>query len=240
MKRRGSKSTIAHERDVNDPSLSIVRSDGEVIHRAPASVTSAVRYFVARVQLNDPAGLPRRLALTSSTRGEGVTFLTRTLGAVIAHDLRRRVCIVDLNWWDKQPPGPTNHGISDVLNDNVLLDDALVRTTDDNLCLLPAGETTVSTRPVIAKDPNLGRVLDRLGSDFDHLLLELPAVTVSSDALTMARLSDAYAFVVRQGVTTQGQARAAIEELSGVVSLGIVLNRVTSKVPRPLRRWLSA
>ncbi len=52
----------------------------------------------------------------------------------------------------------------------------------------------------------------------------------------LAESSRAIAFVVNQGVTSDEQAKAALEELSGVPVLGVILNRSTSKVPGIIRR----
>ena len=57
----------------------------------PARVAASLRYFLARVQLHDAQGLPSRLALTSALVGEGVTYVTRSLAAVIAYDTEASV-----------------------------------------------------------------------------------------------------------------------------------------------------
>lgn len=229
-------------RRTNTAGLTVLDEHGERIHVAPAAVTASIRYLLARIQLNDAAGLPRRMALTSALRGEGVTFITRTLGAVIAHDLKKTVCVVDLNWWSmpvRSSDAEKRFGIADVVRGQAALDEVLMATDDPALWLASAGEVSIPNRPVLAKDDQLDHVLDELSAQFDHLLLELPAVLETSDALTLVRLCDAYAMVVHQGVTTEKQVRQALDELSGAVSLGVVLNRSTTRIPRRLVNLLS-
>ena len=68
-----------------DGGLAILDADGNRIHVTPTRVASALRYFLARVELHSPEGLPVRLALTAALVGEGVTFVTRSLAAVVAY-----------------------------------------------------------------------------------------------------------------------------------------------------------
>ena len=89
---------------------------------------------------------------------------------------------------------------------------------------------------MLAKSDRLAEVMDELSGHFDHLVLDLPAVLATSDALGLALLCDAYALVVLQGVTTQDQVLDAFDELRGVVNLGIILNRDSSHIPKFLRR----
>jgi Mrp family chromosome partitioning ATPase len=223
----------------DDGALSITDDHGDQLFRASTSVSSSVRYLLARIQLNDAAGLPQRLGVTSALRGEGVTFVSRTIAAVIAHDLNRRCCLVDLNWGH-----PTNYesatrdssGIAEVVNTGLSLDDVLIATAEPNLMIMPAGNVSVAQRPVLAKSDRLAEVIDELAEHFDHLVLDLPAVLATSDALALALLCDAYALVVHQGVTTQDQVLDAFDELRGVVNLGIILNRESSRIPKFLRR----
>jgi Mrp family chromosome partitioning ATPase len=241
--RRRAKRTDG-ESPPQDGGLVIRDESGGIVHAAPPRVTARIRYLLARIQLNDAAGLPARLAFTSALQGEGVTYVTRTLAAVIAHDLRRSVCVVDLNWWPRRSRSSADSdsgspGLADVLQGHRPLDDVLVSTNDPLLTLLPAGDVPVPLRPVIAVNSLLDDLLVELSGRFDHLLLELPAVLRTSDALTLVRLCDAYALVVRHGVTTEAQVREALDELSGAVSLGIVLNRESTRVPRRIARLLS-
>jgi protein-tyrosine kinase len=235
---RGGEMSTAVERG----GVAIVDTEGEPLHVAPPKVATSIRYLLARLQLNDVTGLPVRLALTSSVRGEGVSYVARTLAAVVAHDLERSVCVVELNWWTSHAPAeprPDARGLADVVDGRATLDDVLVATNDPGLWIAPAGDVAIPHRPVVAKNPALDRLVDDLARLFDHLVLELPPVLVTSDALTLARLCDAYALVVKQGVTSEHQVQQAVHELSGAVSLGIVLNRASSRIPARIARLLS-
>jgi Mrp family chromosome partitioning ATPase len=235
---RGGRSRA--DRGAANGGIQVHDEEGELVHSAPPEVAASVRYLIARVQLNNPTGIPRRLAITSAVRGEGVTYIARTLGALIAHDLDRSVCIVDLNWWSESRPNDTSTlGLADALQREVPVTEILQSTSSSQLWFAPSGDVEISNRSMMAESPGLDGLLDELENTFDHLILELPAVLVSSDALTLARLCDAFALVVHQGVTTEAQVREALNELATVVSLGVILNRYSSRIPKRLRRLLS-
>src|SRR5262245_52982493 len=87
-----------------DGGLAIIDQEDNLIHMTPARVASSLRYFLARVQLHGTQGLPTRLALTSALAGEGVTYVARSIAAVVAYDTPASVVLVDLNW--RRPPRP--------------------------------------------------------------------------------------------------------------------------------------
>lgn len=211
--------------------MTITGADGNTMHRAPAAVAERVRYLIARVQLNDPTGLPSRLAVTSALAGEGVTYVARTFAAVVAHDLGRRVCLVDLDW----SSAAERPGLADVIAGTADLDDVVESASWPGLALVGAGRVEPTTRAALIRSEGLDAVLDDLAMRFDHLVLELPPVLATADAVTLMRTCDTYLFVIHQGVTTGSVARSALRQLDGAICLGAVLNRSSSKIPR----WLA-
>jgi Mrp family chromosome partitioning ATPase len=227
-----------------DGGLAILLEDDTRVHMTPARVAAALRYFLARVQLHDADGLPSRLALTSALVGEGVTYVTRSLASVIAYDTDASVVVVDLNWrrptrpaeGDAASAGDRPLGLADVVEAGVPLDDVVVTTKNPRLSLVSPGEVPVARRPALAVSDALGTVLDKLEGKFTHVLLDLPPVLASADAMNLAQLADAYVLVVRQGATSESQVEAALEELQGADSLGVILNRYDSRIPKRIRR----
>lgn len=232
--------------DADEPGSVVITDDtGRLVHVAPAAVAESVRYLIARVQLNDATGLPGRLALTSALSGEGVTYVARTFAAVVAHDLGRTVCLVDLDWWsaadEELAPGsgPASsrdpvRGIVDVVAGAADIDDVIEPTGTAGLAVVRSGRVEPGARSALVRSGDLDRVVDALADRFDHLVLELPPVLVTADALTLVRMCDTFLFVVHQGVTSARLARAALDQLDGAICLGTVLNRSSSRIPRRL------
>jgi Mrp family chromosome partitioning ATPase len=218
--------------------LAIVEFGGQLLHTAPAAVTSSLRYLLTRLLLTETDEIPRRLAVTSALHGEGVTYIARSLAAVMAHDLERTVCVVDMNWWSGGRNESASLGMADVVLRDHAADEVLVETVAQNLWFMPAGNVELAGRPAVAKDPRLATALDDLEQRFDHLILDLPAVLATSDAIALARYADAYALVVRYGVTTVAQVTSALDELAGMPTIGLIVNRSESSIPSVVRRLL--
>jgi Mrp family chromosome partitioning ATPase len=77
-----------------------------------------------------------------------------------------------------------------------------------------------------------------LSERFDHVVIDLPAVSVSGEAITLAESCGVVALVVCQGVTPQAKVRETMDELNRVQVVGAVLNRSSTSVPRFIRRHI--
>src|SRR5262249_52761294 len=153
---------------------------------------------------------------------------------VMSNDTAKRVCIVDLNWWS--PPDWPAHenqvGVAGVLRDGVPLEQALVPTGNPGLHVLPAGSAPPAERPALARSSELEKLLMELTDDFDHVLIDLPAVHATSEALSLAENCQSLMVVVGHGLTSDTEVKSALDQLHGVNVLGVVLNRSYSKIPR--------
>jgi Mrp family chromosome partitioning ATPase len=224
-----------------DGRLALTTESGEVVQVAPPAVAESLRYMMARLRLGDGVDMPERVGITSAISGEGVSFVTRSLALVLANDTGRRVCLIDLNWWAPAPwpgDGASQPGVADTIRDGLRLDHALVATGHPGLFILPAGRTTLSERPMLANSPELDKILVELSETFDHVLIDLPAVRATSEALRLAEASRAVAVVVNQGVTPEDEVKSVVDELHGIHLLGVILNRSSTKIPRVIRRRL--
>ena len=225
---------------VDDGGLRVVDLDQRLRHYAPVDVTRALRYALARLQTSEKGDVRPRISVTSALSGEGVTFISRSLAALLANDLRRNVCLVDLNWWSSTRDAKSGHdqperplrGVAQVIEGKVSVDEALVWMQGWRLSLLPAGFASPAERPVLAKAAGLVTLLDELGQRFDHVILDVPPVLSTGEAITLASLGESFVLVVRQGVTAEVQVQSALQELRHLTPLGVVLNRASSRVPQ--------
>jgi Mrp family chromosome partitioning ATPase len=231
--------------------LALALADGTELVTFPPSVAGEIRAMVTRMRATQP--LPQRLALLASLRQEGATYLTQILGAVIAGDLRRRVCVVELNWhWPAlgqpgkpegapakgeapPPPEPVAPGLAGVLAGTASLDEALLATNIEGLKLLPAGPMAPELRPVMARGEPLAEQLQALSEQFDHLLLDVPAVLATSDAISLAALADACILAVRQGATPRQVVMRALDDVKHLNMQGVMMNRVRINTPKLIR-----
>ena len=200
-------------------------------------VLEALQHFVNNRELAGNEPLPPRVAVTSTTAGEGVSTVASGLAAVLAAEFDTTVVLVDLSWLGRAArPGsmPIEPGIRDVVHLEAQLDDVLVDTADRNVLRL--GEGLGDTNLIAPRSQDLDDILDELSNSFDHVLLDMPPVLEGSAGLPLFRLADAYVLVVRSGVTRADQVARATRQLAEVPLAGSVLNRLRSRVPAALQR----
>ncbi len=234
---------------------------GDLLHIFPAEVIGSIRHLENTLIYNQT--LPKSLALVAAFRGEGVTYTALALATTLASDLQARVCVVELNWYapglqarlsepvvatplgrrKKKPAEPIEHsgfvagpGIAGVLTQACALDDALIATELPNLMLLPAGVLPAEQRPSMARSEALKNCLAQLAERFDHLVLDIPAISATTDAIALASLSQGCCLVVHQGVTPVSSVRRALDSLVHLNMLGVVLNQIGSDLPRWMNR----
>jgi Mrp family chromosome partitioning ATPase len=244
---RRKRRTVSLDELGADPAggIGILDEDGTVLHMTPSVVAKALRYLLARVDLHE-GGLPHRVALSSALKREGVSYVTRSLAAVLAYDTDRSVVVVDMNW--TEPTGPSDDaeaderppGLAEAVDHDLPVEEVIKRTANPRLSLVPAGSAPVARRHALAGSAALADKLDELADRFDHVLLDLPPVLASSEAMSIAQLADGFVLVVLQGVTSEAQVHAALDELRGCDVLGVVLNRYHSRVPKRIRQLIGA
>jgi Mrp family chromosome partitioning ATPase len=213
--------------------------DGAPAYNYPFEVIDNLRYMVTRITCKEP--LPARLAMVAALRQEGVTYLTQALATTIANDFKVRVCIVDLNWWwpaSFRLAAEDNPGLVGVIAGKAKLEDVIAPTGWSNLAFVPAGEVPIEQRPVIARSEELRQILDDLKRQYDHLILDIPAVRATNDAIPLASLGDACCLVIRQGVTTMEDLRPALDEIDHLPMLGVILNKERLFTPAPILKLI--
>ena len=166
--------------------------------------------------------------VTSSVRGEGRTMIVANLGVALAA-LGKRVLLIDFDL-----TSPTlgsffmdevnyENTINAVYFDDVSVDDALVRV-NPNLYLLTA---RLDKRP-IGIDLFAKKLVARLESEFDVLIMDTPPVGENSDTLYFSSISQNALYVIRHDYAVCDLISENIEKLNkaGMSLLGAVVNRV--------------
>lgn len=206
----------------------------------PSNTVLRYRHLYTRLVRTDP--LPRRLGIIAALREEGVTTLALELAAVMAHDMEARFCVVETNfWWPglaarlQMEPAP---GLAQVVQGECALDAALRPTTRENLWLFPAGISEEGSRPRMAQSRAMRETLDTLAEQFDHLVMDIPAVLATDDAVPLAGLADALCLLVRQRITPLPLVREALDQVEHLSIRGVVLSGERMTVPRWLLRLI--
>ncbi len=221
------------------PDLILPMGDGTPVYQFPDTTIDNMRALINRIKRNGE--FPQRLAIVSALRQEGVTYISRALATTLAHDTTQKVCIVDVNWWWPSPTDMVavdNPGLAGIISGEATLEEVIAPSGWSNLVMVPAGSTQRQLRPVMARSNALKELLDELASQYDHLILDIPAIQSTSDAIPLASLADACCVVVQQGVTTMEDIGLALDEIAHIKMLGVILNRVKLNTPEKILKYI--
>lgn len=213
------------------PRTAVERKNGHgdpVVVRSPRSpAAEAYRTLRANLQFARLDRDVRTLLITSAGEGDGKTTVTANLALALAEG-GQRVLLIDA---DLRRPSvhrlfdlPTAPGLS-----NALLQDSgelpIMTTSVPGLSILTAGDPPPNPGEFVAS-PRLARLLARVRSDFDCVLVDTPPVSLVADAAVLAPSVDGVVLVVSAGRTKRDLARRAKEQLDkvGARLLGVVLN----------------
>lgn len=171
------------------------------------------------------------IMITSSFGGEGKSFISTNMGAVLAltdkktvvleFDLRKPRVLAGLQM-NKLP------GISNYMVGNKELDELIVPVNgQENLFVLPCGPIPPNPSELLLSE-RIEEMFRLLKQKFDYVVIDTAPVGMVSDALTLAKFADCTLYVTRQGHTFKKQV-GLIDEMYNTKKLPhltIVLNDV--------------
>ncbi|MFZ0612942.1 MAG: polysaccharide biosynthesis tyrosine autokinase [Desulfobacterales bacterium] len=192
----------------------------------------AEQFKILRTNLLFPeAGKPARsILITSAAPGDGKSFVSSNLAVSLALDYDRKVLLVDadvrrsaihkifgLNGSEK--------GIFDFLTDRVPLASLLVKTSLNNLFILPAGQLTHAPDQLQSLE-RLPRLFDELAASFGDffIVIDSPPPKLAAETGVLARLVDKIVIVMKAGVTKKEYIEETIELVDKGKIAGIVFN----------------
>jgi Mrp family chromosome partitioning ATPase len=184
-------------------------------------------------------GAPRSVVFAGIDPGDGATSICAAAADSLAATAPGTVCVVDANL-----RSPSIHRYFEIANGTGLAE-AIVQSgpihnfaqhiTGTNLWVLPSGSGAAVAQPLIGSDAMRARMAE-LNQSFDHVMLDSPAISRSSDALILGRLVDGMLLILQSNATKRESARAAIDSIrnANVNLLGAVLNKRTFPIPQNL------
>jgi Mrp family chromosome partitioning ATPase len=227
-------SLLRRRRHNPDPAIRLVSEPAIAWHTTAPAVMDQLRHLVSRAQVQDKHGLANPLGVVALDTGHGASYVARSLAHVLALDLEQRVCLVDLNWHHPATyPGHACTGLAEVLRGEQPLPGALELTTVPSLHLLRAGRADEAERAAFAHSTGLTEILEELAERFGHVVLDLPPLR-HGETLTLASRAGACMLVVGQDRADLDEVRRALDELTYVGCLGVVMNQTRSRLPKVL------
>jgi len=173
---------------------------------------------------------PHVVMVTSAMPKEGKTVVSSNLAVSFAHTGARTLLVdTDLRrgrlhrlfGYRKDP------GLSNVLLNEVTLEEACRPTGQENLSILSAGRHLESGTELLGS-PRFTALMQTLRDRYDRIVIDTPPVLGLSETAMMQSLVDGVLFVIWTGNTPARSAKAAVDMLTanGANFYGFVLNRL--------------
>jgi non-specific protein-tyrosine kinase len=203
-----------------------------------SSAAEAYRMLRTNIEFASLDGPIRTLLVTSSAPGDGKTVTAANLAVVFAQ-AGRRVLLVDA---DLRKPGvhqvfdlPNSRGLTTFLghSDEVSLDLIANATEQANLRVLTSGPLVPNPAELLGSQ-RMRTILDRLkAGDDDLLIFDSPPLELVTDSAILGSYLDRTLLVIDAGRSRRRSVSRGHEALvrGGANILGVVLNRVPSRVP---------
>ncbi|MBN8855473.1 MAG: hypothetical protein BGO55_27670 [Sphingobacteriales bacterium 50-39] len=186
-------------------------SDGQalIVSRNSRSFISE-QFRIIRTNLQYITGKKDKqiIMVTSSFSGEGKSFISTNMGAVMAltgkktvimeFDIRKPKIISGLDL--KRKAGITNYiiGMSN-------FEDLLLKVEDiENLYVIPCGPIPPNPSELLL-DKRLDELMEEVSRHFDVIIMDTAPVGLVSDAVNLGRFADCTLYIVRQGYTFRKQ-----------------------------------
>lgn len=170
------------------------------------------------------------VVVTSALPKEGKSTIAACLARVSAME-NERVLLIDCDPHRRTVNGlvatPRDHGLIEVLRDDVPVSEALVLDEASGAWLLPLNRTRLTTGTSLA-GPAMERLLNSLRADFSYIVIDAAPVLPVADTRSLAAMADATIFIARWRKTSDHAVRSAIKLLprNRVNLAGVVLSRV--------------
>jgi capsular exopolysaccharide synthesis family protein len=216
---------------------------GHADEKAPLVVSRTSRRFISEqfriIRTNLQYVLPKQekvvMMVTSSTSGEGKSFISVNMGAVMAlagkktaimeFDIRKPKVMATLGLAKKS--GITNY----IIGKSAYEDLPVPVPGYENLVVIPCGPIPPNPAELLL-DPRLGELIERLKADYDVIVIDTAPVGLVSDAVTLGHFADATLYVVRHGYTYKKQLQL-LEEMRNnnrLPRMSVVINDIRYEV----------
>ena len=195
-----------------------------------SAAAEGFRNLRTNVQFLNMDGGTRLLMVTSAGPEEGKTSVATNLGAALS-EMGMRVLVVEA---DLRRPvigkflaKQSGKGLTDVIMGTARLEDAVVKTENENLFVLMSGAKPPNPAELVSSQ-TMKDLLAGLRESFDYVIVDAPPVLAVSDAVAMAPMMDGVLVVASHNIATRGGARHTVEVLGKVETriLGVVINNV--------------
>lgn len=196
---------------------------------------AAYRLLRGRVLHRVKSGGWSCVGITSPGPGEGKTVTTLNLAISVARERQRMVYLLDLDMrnasvFERVGVRPRK-ALSQYFTDDLTPDEVLYSTELDHLIIAGNRESVPSASELLASE-RLDKLLKyiRRRSKGALILIDLPPVLSTDEALVVAPRVDGMFLIVAEGVTRRDGLVKALDLLSDFAVAGLILNRSSEQL----------
>jgi capsular exopolysaccharide synthesis family protein len=171
------------------------------------------------------------ICVTSTVSGEGKTFTSVNLAAIIAQSSRKTL-LVSLDLRKPKVHKVFNMdnkvGLSNYLIDKAKYEDVVKATNIRNLFITVAGPVPPNPAELI-ETSRMEEFIHHANQDFDMIILDTPPLAIVTDATLLSRHADVTLFVVRANYSSTDVLKLVedIRTKGEIKNLGVVVNDIT-------------
>jgi len=195
--------------------------------------SEAIRTIRTGVLLSSLDHPHRVILVSSSVPGEGKSTLSANLALALGQI--KKVLLIDA---DMRRPAVARAmdslkgraGLSQFITGDAKISECVTQIEGSNLFVMGAG--VIPPNPLeMLSSKRFSDSLDNLKKAFDHIVIDCPPALAVSDALVLAKLSDAVLYVVKADSTPHQLAQHGVKRFRrvGAPLLGVVVNRVSPR-----------
>lgn len=201
-----------------------------IVHeQAKSQIAEAYRTLRTNLQFSKIDGELKTMMFTSSGPGEGKSTTLANTAVALAQS-GKQVILMDC---DLRKPvlhkifNKENRGLTNILAEEVPVDDVIQATQVENLRILTSGPIPPNPSELLGSN-KMQVVMDYLKTQTDYLIIDAPPVIAVTDACVLASRVDGITLVINSGTIRPEMAQKAKELLlraNGHI-LGVILNRM--------------
>ncbi|MDI1232158.1 MAG: polysaccharide biosynthesis tyrosine autokinase [Methylobacter sp.] len=168
------------------------------------------------------------IMITGPSPGIGKSFVSINLATVLA-DAGKKILLIDgdlrKGFINKVLGVNREDGLSDLISSTTTLDKAVRHIAAANIDFIPTGSIPPNPSELLLHE-RLGQLLETLGEQYDHIIIDSPPILAVTDACIIGRMASATLMVVKAGQHPMRELEQCTKRLaqSGVHMKGIVFN----------------
>lgn len=200
-----------------------------VSKNAPFQYVEAYKTLRTNINFMAVSNNYRKLVITSSIPGEGKSNVAVNLCISLAES-GKKVLLIDC---DLRKPVLHKYlritrraqGLTNVLSGETAPADVIVRFSDLNFDVIPAGIIPPNPAELLGS-ARMENLLDSMSAQYDYIIMDTPPASVVTDAAVLSALADGVLFVVSHANVTIESAQLAKKNLEAANAnvIGAVLN----------------